>query len=170
MTDADPSGTGTPGEGDAPTPGGTSSEVFRTALRSMLWLLVALTAIGAAAGWAVAAAPGVWGALIGVAITLVFSGTTVVAMLGTARSDATTTAAVVLGSWLGKMLVVIVVLAVLRGHDFYDRIVLAIVLTTGVIGSAVLDFRAVQRGRVPYVETSREPGPGADGGPSGAGS
>lgn len=156
--------------GDAPVRSTTSSDVFHVALRSMLWLLVALTVIGGAAGWAVAAAPGVWGALIGVAITLVFSGTTVVAMLRTARSDATTTAVVVLGSWLGKMLVVIVVLAALRGRDFYDRIVLAAVLTIGVIGSAVLDFRAVQQGRVPYVETPPDSGSGTDDGPSQAGS
>ncbi len=144
----------------------TAAEVFRTALRSMLRLLVLLLAVGVAAGWATRGLPGVWGALIGVGITLVFSGTTVVAMLRTADSSATTTAAVVMGSWLAKMIVVIVVLAVIRDQVFYDRAVLAAVLAVGVVGSALLDYRAVLRGRVPYVETStrREPadGPGRD--------
>ncbi|MBM7331708.1 hypothetical protein JS562_54030, partial [Agrobacterium sp. S2] len=49
---------------------------------------------------------------------------------------------------------VVVVLAVLRGMDFYDRYVLAVVVAVAVIGSALLDYRAVQRGRVPYVSPS----------------
>ncbi|MCR6493931.1 hypothetical protein [Cellulomonas sp. P24] len=146
----------------------TAADVFRMALRSMLWLLVVLTVVGGATGWATRGLPGVWGALIGVGITLVFSGTTVVAMLRTAESSATTTAAVVLGSWLAKMLVVIVVLAVIRDQVFFDHAVLAAVLAVGVVGSALLDFRAVQRGRVPYVETMRRPestdGPGREDG------
>jgi hypothetical protein len=143
--------------------GSASAAVFRAALRGMLWLLAALAVAGTGVGWALAGPAGAWGSLIGVAVTLVFSGTTVVAMLKTADSDATTTAAVVMGSWLAKMLVVIVVLGVLRGQDFYDRPTLAVVLLLGVIGSAVLDYRAVQQARVPYVQTvdrTRETNPG----------
>ena len=157
MTSADSSGP-TPGPVRGARPS-TAADVFRTALRSMLRLLVLLLAIGVAAGWATRGLPGVWGALIGVGITLVFSGTTVVAMLRTADSTATTTAAVVMGSWLAKMIVVIVVLAVIRDQVFYDRAVLAVVLAVGVVGSALLDYRAVLRGRVPYVDTSTRPDP-----------
>ncbi|HUX71781.1 MAG TPA: hypothetical protein VMV41_14780 [Cellulomonadaceae bacterium] len=153
-------------DGPGPNPGpvrgaraSTAAEVFTVALRSMLGLLVLLLAVGVAAGWAARGLPGVWGALIGVGITLVFSGTTVVAMLRTADSSATTTAAVVMGSWLAKMIVVIVVLAVIRDQVFYDRAVLAVVLAVGVFGSALLDYRAVLRGRVPYVDTSTRPEP-----------
>jgi hypothetical protein len=38
--------------------------------------------------------------------------------------------------------------------DFYDRVVLAVVVAVAVIGSALLDYRAVSRGRVPYVSPS----------------
>jgi hypothetical protein len=55
-------------------------------------------------------------------------------------------------SWLAKLVVLIAVLVVLRGMDFYDRWVFAGVLLVGVIGSAVLDYRAVSQGRIPYVE------------------
>ena len=149
-------------EPDAPTGGADEQTigphgqavraVFRTALRDVLVLLGALTVLGVAIGAVVAGVPGVWGALLGVAVALVFSATTVWTMLRTVDSSPTTTAAVVMGSWLAKMVVLIVILVVLRGMDFYDRWVFAGVLLVGVIGSAVLDYRAVNRGRIPYVE------------------
>jgi hypothetical protein len=43
-------------------------------------------------------------------------------------------------------------LALLRGADFYDRWVLLAVLAVGAIGSALLDYRAVRDGRLPYVQ------------------
>lgn len=127
--------------------------VFRRALRDMLVLVAVLGVVGVVVGALVAPEPsqGVWGALIGVLVTLVFSGTTVLSMLLTAHSSPTTTAAVVLGSWLAKMVVLIALFLVLDGYDFYDRRVLAAVTVLGVVGSAVLDYRAVSRGRIPYV-------------------
>lgn len=126
--------------------------VFRTALRDVLVLLGALTVLGVAIGALVSGLPGVWGALLGVGVALLFSATTVWAMLRTVDASPSTTAGVVMGSWLVKMVVLIVILVVLRGMDFYDRWVFAAVLLVGVIGSAVLDYRAVSRGRIPYVE------------------
>ncbi len=126
--------------------------VFRTALRDVLVLLGSLTVLGIVTGVLVAGLPGVWGALLGVGVALLFSATTVWVMLRTVDSSATTTAAVVMGSWFAKMIVLIVVLVVLRDLDFYDRWVFAGVLLVGVVGSAALDYRAVSRGRIPYVE------------------
>lgn len=129
--------------------------VFRTALRDMLFLLAVLAVLGVGAGALVAGRPGVWGALLGVTMTLVFSGTTIVSMLATARSSAATTGAVIMGTWLVKMIVLIGALVALRPLDFYDRTVLGVVLLVGVLGAALLDYRAVRRGRVPYTEPSR---------------
>lgn len=126
--------------------------VFRRALRDVLVLLGALIVLGVAIGALVSGLPGVWGALLGVGVALVFSATTVWVMLRTVDASPTTTAAVVMTSWLAKMVVLIAVLVVLRGMDFYDRWVFAGVLLVGVIGSAVLDYRAVSQGRIPYVE------------------
>jgi hypothetical protein len=149
----------------SPVPRSAADAVFRRALRDMLMLLAALTVLGVGIGALVAGRPGVWGALIGVGLALVFSGTTVVSMLVTARSSVQRLAAVVLGAWLGKVVVVIVVLALIQDRDFYDKPVLAVVLLIGVVGSAVLDYRAVSRGRVPYVEPGARQaaaGPGQD--------
>ena len=137
--------------GPAAAPDEAARAVFRVALRDMLVLLVVLTALSVPIGYVVAGTAGAWGAAIGVGLALVFSGTTVLSMLKTARSTPTTMAAVVLGAWLGKFAVLIAVLAVLRDLDFYSKEVLAAVLIAGVLGSAVLDLRAVHSGRVPYV-------------------
>lgn len=131
-----------------------SAQVLRTALRSTLLLLVVLAVVGVAAGALLAGMPGVWAAVIGVAMALVFSATTTVALLRTVTSPPAVMAAWVMGTWLVKVLLVVVVLGVLRGYDFYSRPVLAAVLGLGVVGSALLDYRAVTRGRVPYVEPS----------------
>ena len=135
------------------TPPPTATEaVFRQSLRDMLVLLGILTVVGVVVGYLVDGTAGVWGALIGVGIALIFSGTTVVSVLRTARSAPTTMMAVIMGAWLGKLIVVIVVLVILKQFDFYNPQVLFLVSIAGVIGSAVLDARAVQRGRVGYFE------------------
>lgn len=133
--------------------------VFRTSLRGIALLLTALTVVGVGVGAIVDGWAGVWGALIGVGLAAVFSGTTVVAMLRTVHAPPQTMALVVMGSWLAKVLVVIVVLAVIKDLDFYNKAVLAVVLLAGVLGSAYIDYRAVSRGRVPYVETGDRPTP-----------
>jgi hypothetical protein len=65
-------------------------------------------------------------------------------------------------AWFGKVIVVVAALAVLSRFDFYDRIVLGVVLIVGVLGSAYLDLRAVQRARIPYTEP-RPPAASDDG-------
>jgi hypothetical protein len=126
--------------------------VLRRALRDMLVLVAVLAVVGVLVGALVAGVPGVWGAVIGVVVALVFSGTTVLSMLRTADAPAATTAAVILGAWLVKMILLVALFAVLRPMDFYDRTVLVVVVLVGVLGSVYLDYRAVTRGRVPYVE------------------
>jgi len=131
-------------------------DVFRASLRMMGWLLVSLSVLGLGAGYAFARGPGVWAALMGVAVAALFSGTTIVSMLRTTRSSPTTMAAVVLGAWLGKILVLMVVLATISDRDFYNRVVFGAVLFAGVVGSALLDYRAVVGGRVPYVTPAND--------------
>ena len=132
--------------------GGEVRAVFLRALRDMLVLVAVLAVVGSVVGALVADPPsaGIWGAVIGVLIAVVFSGATVVSMLVTANAPVTKTAAVIMGGWVVKMGVLIATLSVLRGQDFYDRRVLVAVLVAGVLGSAFLDYRAVARGRVPY--------------------
>jgi multisubunit Na+/H+ antiporter MnhF subunit len=127
--------------------------VFRRALRETLVLVGAVAVVGIGVGALVTEPPiaGIWGALIGVVVTLVFSGTTVVSMLRTANSSPTTTAVVILGAWLVKMVLLVALFGVLERLTFYDRNVLVAVVLVGVLGSVLIDYHAVKNGRVPYV-------------------
>ena len=135
-----------------------TSSVFRNALIGMLILVGVVSVLGSVVGFIVDGTAGVWGALLGAALTLVFSGTTVVSMLKTAQSSAQTMAMVVLGGWVGKMIVLVAALAVLGNYEFYNKYVFAAVLLVGVMGSVALDYRAVAKGRVPYVSPGTKAG------------
>ncbi len=130
--------------------------VLRRALRHLVWLLAGLAVVGSVLGWLTAGAAGVWGALIGVGIAAVFSGTTVLSHLRTADSSVQVTGAVILGAWLVKIVVIIAVLAALRPLEFYDRNMLALTLVIGVLGSVYLDYLAVTKARIPYVQPSAQ--------------
>lgn len=131
--------------------------VFQRAWRWLLLFLLVLAVAGLGIGYLVAGMPGLWGALLGLGLAALFSGTTVGTMYATARSAPTTTAIVVLGSWLVKMALIIVALVLLGDQTFYSKPALAIVLVIGALGSAYLDFIAVTKTRVPYIEPASMP-------------
>ena len=126
--------------------------VLRTAGRDGLILVAGLAVLGSVVGYLIGGMPGVWGALVGAALAGLFCGATVVSMMLTVGKGAAATGAVVMGGWLVKMVILIAVLAVLSRQDFYDRWVLMVVVMIGAVGSAVLDYRAVKDGRIPYVQ------------------
>ncbi|WP_425956414.1 hypothetical protein [Xylanimonas sp. McL0601] len=146
--------TNTPAPTPDAAPDATAPErrVLRAALRDTVVFLGVLAVLGVAVGALVAGMAGVWGALVGVALAGFFCATTIWSMLRTVGASPTAMAGVVMGAWVAKIIVLIVVLAVLRGRDFYDPWVLITVVAIGAIGSSLLDYRAVQRGRVPYVQ------------------
>ena len=132
-------------------PAHVTKEIFTSALRATLIMLVVLTVLGVGIGALVAGASGVWAALLGVGVTLIFSGTTIASMLYTADKGPNITMAVLLGGWIAKMAVLIVILAVLGQMDFYHHLIFAVIVLVGVVGSAALDMLSVIRGRQPYV-------------------
>ncbi len=143
-----------PGEGASElpyVPEHVSKEIFRSALRATLALLVGLAVLGVGIGYLVSGTPGVWAAALGVGIALLFSGSTIASMLYTADKSPNTMMAVLMGVWIAKMVVLVVILALLGQADFYDRVVFAVVVLVGVVGSAALDMYSVVKGRQPYV-------------------
>lgn len=124
--------------------------ILRQALRWAVTLTIVVAGLGAAIGWFVAEMPGVWGALMGAALTLVFCGTTIVAMMLTTNSGATTMAGVVVGSWFLKVVVTLGLVIAVRDATFYDKPVFVATVVVAVIGTLALDMRAVSSGRMPY--------------------
>ncbi|MCL2850391.1 MAG: hypothetical protein FWE61_10160 [Micrococcales bacterium] len=128
-----------------------AAEAFGQALRFLFWLVGSLAVVGGTVGAFVAGWRGLVSALVAVVLVLFFCGTTVVSVQRTAGQDPARMVMVVMGAWMGKMLVVFVALAVLARQGWVHPMVLGLVLAVGVVGSALLDYRAVATARMPYV-------------------
>jgi hypothetical protein len=115
---------------------------------------VVLVAVAVPVGWAIAGVSGVWGAILGVTVPVVFLGITAAVALVTARLSPSTLGAAVLGSWLLKIVVLIVVLVAIDGRDFYARGVFFVVFLLGTAGFLLVEAFVVVRTKVPYVEPS----------------
>jgi hypothetical protein len=142
---------------DATGPARRGPTALVTPMRRVLriGLIASLVALPLAVliGHLVAGAAGAWGAAIGMGIAVGFFTITVGVALATAGMDATALGASVLGSWLIKMVLLLVALALLRDADFYSRPVLFIALLVGTIGTLVLEALVVTRTQVPYTES-----------------
>lgn len=104
-------------------------------------------------GYLVGGSAGAWGALLGMGIAVGFFGITIVVALATARTrDAGTLGLAVLASWLVKIVLLIVILAFLRGQEFYSPGALFVSLLVGTFGTLIIEWRVVTTTRVPYVE------------------
>ena len=133
-------------------------------------LTIAIAGIGSILGYAVAGVPGLVSALIGSGLTALFMALTALSIVLAARvshNEATSTLffGVVLGVWLLKFIVFIVIMVVLRGQSFIQPVVLFVAILAAVIGSLAVDVLAFVRSRVPYTTELRpavEPHPIAD--------
>jgi hypothetical protein len=95
---------------------------------------------------------GGWGAFLGMAIPVAFfTGTVVVALL-TVRVSAGAFGAVVLGSWIVKLIALLIVLFFLRDADFFNRPIFFIAFLIGTVGYLILEALIVVKTRVPYIE------------------
>lgn len=135
-----------------PAPHSAVRTAFGAVLRDVVVFVGALTLLGGVVGFLVRGTEGLWGALIGAAIAALFTLTTAVIMYATADKPMHVTTASAAGAWLGKMIVLVVVLAVLRDQEFYDKVVLFVVLTLAIVGSLIVEMRGLAAARVPHVD------------------
>jgi hypothetical protein len=151
----------------------TSTPVLRTTLIWSAVVTAVLAVIGAILGFIAAGAHGLFSALAGIILAAVFLGITGASILIANRwfGDALYVPiffGIVLGGWLLKFVVFIVVLLVLRGQPWVEPTVFFVALVAGVLASLVIDVIVMTRMRVPAVavdlphEVPDEQAPGAD--------
>ncbi|MFE6925898.1 hypothetical protein ACFVAV_33145 [Nocardia sp. NPDC057663] len=126
---------------------------LRAALRYGLIGLGVLVVAAVVVATAVAGTPGLWGALLGAAIGGGFILTTVVAVLLGAKLPPSTAGLVMLVSWVGKMLVALLVIAVLNQFDFYSRPALFFTVVGALLIVLGAETYGVVSQKVPYVTT-----------------
>ena len=126
-------------------------------------LTVAIAVVGSIIGYLVAGGAGLVSALIGAGLTALFMGFTALSILLAARvtkgeASSTLFFGIVLGVWLLKFVVFIVILVLLRDQPFIEPLVMFFAILAAVIGSLVVDVVAYVGARVPYVGDVQLPG------------
>lgn len=131
---------------------------LRAALRYGLIGLAVLTVLSVVVATLVAGTAGLWGALLGAAIGGGFILTTAVVVLLGAKLPPSTAGLVMLASWVGKLLVALVVVAVLQQFDFYDRVALFLTVVGALVIVLGAETYGVLRQKVPYVNVPDQRG------------
>nr|WP_257237633.1 hypothetical protein [Rhodococcus qingshengii] len=114
--------------------------------------LIALAVVGALLGGLFAGREGVYGALIGAAVGGGFILFTALGVLLTAKLPALTAGAVLLGTWLLKMILAMVVLFVLSDMDFYNKTALVLVIIMSLVVVLGAETYGVLGTKTPYVD------------------
>ena len=145
----------------------TSNPVLRRALAWGGLLAGIILVVSAVLGLVFAGLPGLFGALIGTIMAVVFMGITAASILLANRfagSDLFVGAffGIVLGGWLLKFIVFIVLVVLLRDATWLDTTVLFLSLVAGVIASLVVDVLVVAKSRLPYASDVELPKPPAE--------
>ena len=130
-----------------PAQPGPSSVRFGALVRDLSLFLAGLAAVAGGIGMALKGTPGLWGALVGAAVTLLFCGTTAAVMAITASKPITTQSVWIVVSWVLKTIVLLAAMALISHADFADRMTTGITILVGVVGSLVLDTRVVLKAR-----------------------
>jgi hypothetical protein len=141
----------------------SSTPVFQSVLRLGLVLAVAIAVIGGLVGFLAAGTPGLVSALIGALIGGLFLAVTAASILFANRlskGDMLHPAyfGIILGAWLIKFVVFLVIVFVLREQPWIDGTVLFLTLVAGVLGTLAIDVIVVARSRIPYVSDVTLPG------------
>lgn len=140
----------TPGASDDP------DAPLRAAVRYGLIGLAVLTVLAVVVGTLTAGVPGLWGALLGAAIGGGFILTTAAVVLFSAKLPPSTAGMVMLASWVGKLLVALVVIAILKQFEFYDRLALFLTVVGALIIVLGAETYGVLRQKVPYVDVPEQ--------------
>jgi hypothetical protein len=117
--------------------------------------LIQLVVLGTV-GFFVAGEPGLVGALLGSAISIVFLGLTALSILIANRFVASdffivVFFVIVLGTWLLKFVGFIIAALLLRDQPWLDPTILFISIIIGVLVSLIVDMVVVIKSRLPYV-------------------
>ncbi|WAC66344.1 hypothetical protein OVA14_00640 [Agrococcus sp. SL85] len=136
----------------------TTNAIMR---RIMLWgamLAAAVAVLGGIVGWLLAGGAGLASALVGTVLAIVFCGLTaasIVLAFKASRGEMLSGAffGIVLGGWLLKFALFILLVFVLADQDWLHRGVAFGSLVAAVIGSLVIDCVVIATSRQPIVDT-----------------
>ncbi len=122
------------------------------ALRLGWWGLLVVGVLSLMGWGALRGLPGIYGVLMGAAIGGGFVLLTVLSVLLTSHTNPSTTAVVVLGSWLLKIVVLLGVMLLIRDLTFYDRTAFIVTVVAALIVVLGAETWGILTARVTYVQ------------------
>ena len=146
----------------------TSIPVLRRILIYGAYVAAGIAVLGSIAGFLVDGGTGVLSALIGTAMSVAFMGITAGSILLANRVAGNESAiggffGIIMGGWLLKFIVFLVLLVVLQDRAWIHPVVLFFCIVAGVVGSLVVDAVVVMKSRMPYVsDVALPPAPADD--------
>jgi hypothetical protein len=149
--------TPTPDPAERPaTPGKTSvvsvdaAKILTQVLRYTGLLAIVIAVVGGGLGFVFAGTDGLISALIGTVLSVLFASITAASIIGAMRFDIAAFFGIVMGAWLMKIIVFIVILALLRDAPFVNTIVLFVTVIAGAVGTMLIDVLVVFKSRLGY--------------------
>lgn len=142
----------------------TVSEAMLRVLRLGLLGALLAAAVAALVGYAVDGGAGAVGGLLGIAVPVVFLAVTALVGLVTVRLAPQQLAAAVMGSWLIKIILLILVLWLLQGRDFFSTWMFFGAFLVGTFGFLALEAMVLYRARMAYVNPELGKDAGGQGG------
>jgi uncharacterized membrane protein len=132
-------------------PPAPTSQPLARVLRLGLLAFAAAAPVVALLGWLVDGSAGVLGALLGLALPAAFFGVTALVDSSTRHLPPSTTGAVVLVSWLVKLVVLVIVMIAVDTSSAWSRPVFGVVFLLATVAWLALEAWLVIRTRQPYV-------------------
>lgn len=131
----------------------STAKLFAQVLKFSALLIGSIALIGGITAWMIAGVAGLISALIGAAMALVFTSMTAISVWLGGRLSLGGFFGAVLGGWIVKLVLFIVLVATLKGATFIVGPILFVCVVVSVLGSLALDAIAVSRSRIPTVES-----------------
>jgi hypothetical protein len=140
----------------------SSTPILRATLTWSAVVTAALAVIGSVIGYVVAGQDGLWSALAGVVLAAVFLAITGASILIANRwfGDPLYVPiffGVVMGGWIVKLVLFIVILLALRGQPWIEPAVFFVAIVVSVLASLLVDVVVMVRMRVPHASDVQLP-------------
>jgi hypothetical protein len=136
----------------------SNTTILVRAVRYGAVLTVAIIIVGSIIGYLLGGVPGLVSALLGAGVTAVFMGLTAASFVVASRvaklpEGIAVYYGIILGTFLVKFVIFLVLVISLRGVHWLNPTIFGFTIIAAVLGTLVVDALALQRGRVPYVDT-----------------
>ena len=128
-----------------------AQSVFTKVLKLGSLLIASIAVLGSVIGFFAAGLPGLFGALAGAAIALIFVSLTAISVLVGSKLSLGGFYGVVLGGWILKLVLFVLAISVLKSIEGLNGVAVFATLVASVLGSLVVDALVVTNSKIPAV-------------------